>query len=222
MKVHGEKFEDGLGHLMEDYLVGGEVEEGQDGEGLSTQQLLENALLILFGGQDTTAATMSSAIHTMLNHVSEEELEMLKGEVCDPTLDLETSCDALLKLPFLDAFVKETMRLISAVPTVFRIVNEDLVMTGDHHEPYFVKKGTIVTINLQCVLPDEVMGGDKTQFKVSRFLGPDGLDKKFGLSFNPFGFGGRMCLGMHLAKLEVCWSFSAILPLSVSHTGRCT
>jgi cytochrome P450 len=188
---------DALGHLM-----GAKDEES--GEGLSVEQLCDNTINLLFAGYDTTSATLSSIFDILLNEIPKDELEILKQEICESDLDLENpgAVDVLLKLPVLDAFTKEALRLAAPIPAVMRVATQDVIMEP---EGYLIKKGSIVSLGLSPTMEME----DRWSFKMKRFLseeqiqGGEELDKKFPSSFYPFGVGSRLCLGMHLARLEV-------------------
>ncbi|KAJ3402050.1 hypothetical protein HDV05_008781 [Chytridiales sp. JEL 0842] len=182
----GQKFKDGLGMFMES--------TDENGQGFSPQELLDNLVNLLFAGFDTTSSLMTSVVDILLNSISADDLHILKEEVCDPELNLEDSDSELLKLPILDAFVKEALRTAAPVPGLFRKSTRDIDLDGTT-----IPSGTVFVFGLTTMLPIE--DGHDT-FRLSRFLEPESLDQKFPTHFNPFGFGQRHCLGHHLARLE--------------------
>ncbi|KAJ3397859.1 hypothetical protein HDV05_002857 [Chytridiales sp. JEL 0842] len=166
----------------------------ENGQGFTMDEISDNFITILFAGYDTTSNSISSMFHFLLNGISEEELKMLKDEVTDPSVDLDTSDSDLLSLPCLDAFVKELLRVASPVASTFRKVTEDCELDGIP-----IKKGTILNVTLACHM--QLEDGDK--FRISRFMEGEQLDKKFPYDYVPFGAGPRMCLGFQLARLDI-------------------
>ncbi|TBU29144.1 cytochrome P450 [Dichomitus squalens] len=116
-----------------------------------------------------------------------EELDRVVGRNRLPTFDDQAS------LPYLDAFVKELNRWQTITP----IGVPHALTADDVYQGHFVPKGTIIVPNIYTMMKDEEMFPDAMRFSPERFLKTDDprmLD--FTLSF---GFGRRICPGMHVA-----------------------
>ncbi|KAF9266471.1 cytochrome P450 [Marasmius fiardii PR-910] len=118
------------------------------------------------------------------------------------------------RLPYLRAFIKEVMRWKPLVRTGFpHSVIEDDVYNG-----MFIPKGSTVWANIAAMMSDPTLFPDPDLFKPERFL-ENNLDPRL-VNFNlPFGFGRRICPGLHIAQQSVfivlarlLWAFD-VLPI---------
>lgn len=115
--------------------------------------------------------------------------------------------DSLAKMPYIDACLKETLRLQPTAP-MFSVTNEeDVQMPGG----YVIKGGETVMIDLHSMQNDpKVWGDDADLFKPERML-----DGKFEAlpknSWKPFGHGARSCIGRAFAIQESILAIASIL-----------
>jgi cytochrome P450 len=174
-----------------DLLSGGLDEAGLP---LDDDDLVEQLLLLLFAGYETTASSLSCLMAALLQHPQtlawlEEELGQLPWP---PAADQAVSaCDGAAA-PRLAAVVQEVMRLNPPVGGFFRRTTRDLVLDG-----VVVPAGRVVQVALAASNrygPSD----DLETFRPERHLG-DGC----GLMLLPFGGGERVCLGKALAELEI-------------------
>ncbi|KAJ3075612.1 hypothetical protein HDU98_007422 [Podochytrium sp. JEL0797] len=170
--------------------------KNENGEVLSDEEVVENIIIMVFAGHDTTAGVISSAVHCWMYEMVEEERVLLLAEI----MAADVTSDAVLnKLPVLDAFVKEVMRFEAPIGGVIRELNADTVVNGKT-----VPKGSAIEVFLGALGFNPDVFPEPEAFKISRFL--DTLVEERGkqaYSYVPFGVGPRMCLGMALAKVEV-------------------
>ena len=113
-----------------------------------------------------------------------EELERVVGR------DRLVAEEDMPNLPYVEAVVKETMRLHPVAP---RLSREDVSVGG-----YDVPAGTRVLINIWAIGRDPAVWEAPMEFRPERFIG-GGVDVK-GQDFEllPFGSGRRMCPGIGL------------------------
>ena len=112
-------------------------------------------------------------------------------------------------LPYLQAVVKETLRLYPSVPVSTRECRETCKIKG-----FDIPEKTMVAINLYSIMRDPELWDDPTEFRPERFLSVSSNEKK-GQNFNyvPFGSGRRRCPGSMLA--------SGLLNISVAALVQC-
>ena len=94
-----------------------------------SQNLLDEAITLLFAGQDTSAATLSWTLHllSLYPHVQSK----LAGEIkANSGADQQQKQQKSFKdLPYLDAVIKEAMRLYPVAPFVVRRIPQDMTVT---------------------------------------------------------------------------------------------
>ncbi|KAJ3106698.1 hypothetical protein HDU97_005850 [Phlyctochytrium planicorne] len=185
----GVVYEDSLG-----YIIAAKDEE--DGDSLSEDAIGDNFITLAFAGYDTTAGTICSSLHVLLNEIHPDELQLLKDEVLG--LEEPISEQTLQSLPALDSFVKEMVRLYAPAPGVFRVMTKDME-TADGR---VIPAGTKLSLNFISNHQNPDIFEEPAKFRLSRFM-VDEVDKKHPLEYTPFGSGPRLCLGMHLARLEI-------------------
>ncbi|CAL4939528.1 unnamed protein product [Urochloa decumbens] len=149
---------------------------------------------LIVGGTDTSSVTIEWAMSELLRNPdaltkATEELDRVIGRE-----RLVTEQD-IPNLPYMEAVVKEAMRLHPVTPLLApRMSREDASM-GD----YDVPSGTLAFVNVWAIGRDPaVWGGAANEFRPERFVGSS-LDVK-GQDFEllPFGSGRRMCPGIGL------------------------
>ncbi|KAG2666466.1 hypothetical protein I3760_15G061700 [Carya illinoinensis] len=161
-------------------------------------------LNLILGGSDTTAVTMTWALSLLLNN--REALKKVQQE-----LDLQVGKERQVKdsdipnLAYLQAVIKETMRLYPAGPlSVPHESSEDCTLAG-----YHVPAGTRLLVNLSKLHRDPHVWQDPTEFRPERFLTTHKNFNIRGQNFEliPFGSGRRICpgisLGLQLVQLTL-------------------
>ena len=165
-----------------DLLSGGLDEAGIP---LSDDDLVEQLLLLLFAGYETTASSLSCLMRALLLNPDVEQ--WLLPELLDqswPNLDAR-SC------PRLDATVLEVMRLTPPVGGFFRRTKDTVQLGG-----VAIPADRVIQVALSPDLGDG--SSDLTDIRPQRHL-----DGSFNQTLLPFGGGGRVCLGKALAELEI-------------------
>ncbi|XP_059627536.1 probable (S)-N-methylcoclaurine 3'-hydroxylase isozyme 2 [Cornus florida] len=166
------------------------------GMGLTNEQI--NPLLLLFSaGIESTSATTEWALTELLRN--QETMEKLRNELTTVVGDDTIRESNLSDLPYLEACVKETLRLHPPGPLLLphRAVQECEVMG------YTIPKDSHVLVNMWAIARDPTIWDDPSSFKPERFL-KSGLNY-MGINFEyiPFGSGRRMCPGLPLASRVV-------------------
>lgn len=148
---------------------------------------------LIGGGTDTSSVTVEWAMSEILRSPevlakASEELERVIGR------DRLVAEQDIPNLPYMEAIVKETMRLHPVAPLMSpRLSREDVSMGR-----YDIPAGTRVLINVWAIGRDPAVWEAPMEFRPERFVG-SGVDVK-GQDFEllPFGSGRRMCPGIGL------------------------
>jgi cytochrome P450 len=186
-------------------LLLGAVDE--DGNPLTDRELRDELITILLAGYETTANSIGWAFERLLR--TPRALERLTAEVEDREAGEE----------YLEAVIKETLRVRPVVTEVFRAPAETTELGG-----YTLAPGTQVAASILIVQHDpELYPPDPHAFRPERFL--DGAPEPY--AWIPFGGGVRRCLGAAFAQLEMKVVIATILagarlraPRAASEKGR--
>ncbi|KAK1281984.1 Cytochrome P450 93A1 [Acorus calamus] len=180
----------------------------KDGEAeirLSRENIKAFALDIFAAGTDTSAVTIQWALAELINHpdimrAAQEEILSVVGRA---RLVDETDVPGL---PYIQAIVKETLRLHTTAPMTVRVSSEDC-----HVDGYHIPAGTQAFINIWAIHRDPTYWPDPLEFRPERFVG-SAVDVK-GQQFEllPFGSGRRGCPGMSLAMHVVQTTLAAMV-----------
>jgi cytochrome P450/NADPH-cytochrome P450 reductase len=144
--------------------------------------------------------------YNLLKHP--EKFHKAQAEVDAIVGDKVLTLDHLPKFQYIDACIKETLRLNSPIQAYNVIPREDTYLLNGK---YKVNRGDDITVNLKGVHHDPtVWGEDHNEFKPERFL-----DGKFAdlppNSWKPFGNGLRACIGRGFAEQEMLMNTALIL-----------
>ncbi|XP_027182240.1 geraniol 8-hydroxylase-like [Coffea eugenioides] len=148
-------------------------------------------------GTDTTTATVEWALTELIR--SPEKMARAKQELIKKVgLGFSVEEQDILQLPYLDALMKETMRLHPAAPFLLHCAETDVEVCGS-----IIPKHTQVLVNVWSITKDPACWKEPTKFQPERFL-DTGIDfRGRDLCFIPFGAGRRICPGMPLAARMV-------------------
>lgn len=166
----------------------------------------------MFGaGTDTSAVTIEWALAELINHPNvmakaRQEIDMVIGK----SKIVEES--DIIDLPYIQAIVKETLRLHPTGPLISRECTQDCVIGG-----YEIPAKTPVFVNVWAIGRDPNHWGNPLEFSPERFLNKEGSEKSEldvrGQHFHllPFGSGRRSCPGATLALQVVQTNLAAMI-----------
>ncbi|KAI6216510.1 hypothetical protein M3Y95_01272500 [Aphelenchoides besseyi] len=154
-------------------------------EQMDSEELTENVDTFLFAGHDTTAHAISWTIWCLATNPSAQD--RLYVELSENT--------NLRESKYLDAVIKESMRLYPPVPFVERQLKAEMQI-GKHRLP----RGSNVVIPQLLLHHNEKIFNDHWSFDPNRFLN----DRVYPpTSYLPFSAGLRNCIGQRFAMIEV-------------------
>jgi cytochrome P450 len=176
---------------------------GDDGQGMSDQQLLDEAVTMLLAGHETTALTLMYIVQLLSAHP--DVRDRLRGEV-DGVLGARAArAEDLERMPFLDAVIREALRLYPPAYAFGREVVEPFELGG-----VLLPKRAQLVASPWAMHRHPKYWSDPEAFKPQRWL--DGEAKKLPrYAYMPFGGGHRVCIGSHFAMLEAALLTATLL-----------
>jgi cytochrome P450 len=149
-----------------------------DGESLTEAEVTSFLLLLLGGGLETTVHLLNHAARLLMEHP--EVLARVRAD-----------------LSLIPKLVEEVLRYEPTVRSVYRLVMEDVELSGVR-----IPKGSRVLLLIGSANRDEAHFPDAERFDIDRG----------GMNNLPFGHGIHFCLGAPLARLEARVALEELLP----------
>ena len=181
------------------------------------------AFSILFAARDTTAGTLCDLFWELARHprvLARLRKETLEHFPADSTAPAEVTFDRVKQLPYLNAAIKETLRLHPVLPMNGKFAVHDTTLPcgggPDGSQPLAVKGGTPVSwVSWSLHRIPEVYGEDVDVMRPERWLDGSGhggwLEDEHhsekastkgirpGWAYVPFNGGPRTCIGQQFA-----------------------
>ncbi|KAG9119316.1 hypothetical protein FRC07_005710 [Ceratobasidium sp. 392] len=163
----------------------------------------------LFGGGTSTSVSVittfliMTALHPEIAKKAQLEIDTVTGRNRLPNLD------DIEHMPYYTAVLQEAIRTFPSVPLgIPHCASEDIQLRG-----YVIPKGTVLCANIWGMLHDPERYESPFDFNPDRFLksDPEPDPRKY-----IFGFGRRVCPGLHVANNGL-WIICAAL-LAIFHT----
>ncbi len=172
----------------------------EQGEPMTEAELQDELMTLMFGGNETAANTLAWALYVL--HKFSDVRHKLLEELSTLPADAEPS--TIMKLPYLDAVVSETLRMYPVVLFSFaRKLKYPLEVMGCKLEP-----GTVVTPISYLTHLREDLFPEPRRFRPERFL-----ERQFSFGeYYPFGGSNRRCIGAAFALFEIKMVLATILP----------
>ncbi|SMR57253.1 unnamed protein product [Zymoseptoria tritici ST99CH_1E4] len=170
--------------------------------------LREQCLNVLLAGRDTTACLLSWTCRLLASHP--QTLTTLRQEItqiCGPNPEPPSRAQ-LKRMRYLDAILKEVLRLYPSVPINSRTASRTTTLPvgggPDRSSPILIRKGQAVAYSPYIMhRREDIFGPDAAAFRPKRWLENDGrLFAEAGWAYLPFNGGRRVCLGQEFALLE--------------------
>ena len=163
---------------------------------------------MILGGTDTTSVTLTWALSLLVNHP--EVLKKVHAELDTHVgKERQVSGSDLKNLTYLDAIIKETLRLYPAAPLPVPRESITDCMVGGYHIP----ADTWLFVNLYKLHRDPQVWPEPLEFRPERFLTThkdyDVRGQNFALM--PFGAGRRICPGVAFALQAMQFTLANLL-----------
>jgi cytochrome P450 len=165
----------------------------EEGDPMPEDQLLDECVTLFVAGHETTAAALTWTWFLLAQHPP--VIARLRAEVDSVLGGRQISFADLNQLPYLEAVVKETLRLYPPAFGFGRQVMQPFTALG-HHFPH--KAVLLFSSYATHRRPD--LWREPEAFRPERFLDTDNIPDRY--TYFPFGVGSRICLGNMFAMLE--------------------
>lgn len=201
-------------------------------EQLSDEELIGQMTVLIFGAQDTTSSALSRilfmlATHPIVQDNVRHEIQQARSRESNTRLNDDNICyDQLLSLPWLDAVIKETLRLYPPVPFVRRTATETCNVPlstpikpsnptqGQPRTALTIPKGTTLFVSIAAPnRSPSIWGPDALEWRPERWLSVqspgsghrDEMMRLPGIYSGMLTFlgGGRSCIGYKFAQIEM-------------------
>jgi cytochrome P450/NADPH-cytochrome P450 reductase len=153
----------------------------------------------LIAGHETTSGLLSFTFYYLLKNPA--AYEKAQNEIDKVIGKSPITVDHLTKLPFVNAVLRESIRLSPTAPAIGLQAKEDTVLGGK----YEIKKGVpLVAVLTKLHRDPAVWGEDSEDFRPERMLDEEfeRRNKEFPNCWKPFGNGMRACIGRPFAWQE--------------------
>uniref|UniRef100_A0A1I7TRP7 Cytochrome P450 n=1 Tax=Caenorhabditis tropicalis TaxID=1561998 RepID=A0A1I7TRP7_9PELO len=161
----------------------------------------------LAAGYDTTANTLAYTCYMLMKHP--EKMEKAQKEIDEICTSDSISYDDMSKLKYVDAIIKETLRLF---PVGWFACSRQCV-TPTTLGKYYIEEGVRIEADVGALhLDKEVWGEDAEEWF-------DSSSSRNVVSWIPFGAGPRQCVGMRLAYSEAKTTLAHVLKKYTLYEG---
>ena len=187
-----------------DMLLNSKYED--TGESMSEEQIIDELVIIIFAGHETTANTISWLLFLLSSNV--EELQKLTASLNNITV-FDCINDEYIK-----ATISEGMRLYPAAWMTERVSIED-----DRFGEFSFPSNTIIISYFFGLHRNKNLWDEELKFKPERFIADPKLYKS--KNYFPFGAGPRMCIGNNFAMTEMAFFLYLFLKeFEIKPTGQ--
>jgi cytochrome P450 len=175
----------------------------EQGEAMSDEQLRDEAVTMLLAGHETTAIALSYAVFALSEHP--EVRAKLRQEIDGQLAGRPATLADLPKLPYLDAVMRETLRLYPPAWLMGREIVQPFEIGG-----YALVPGEQIMMSPYVMQRDARLYPEPERFLPERWLTPPSPPlPRF--AYFPFGGGPRVCIGNHFAMMEIALVLATLM-----------
>uniref|UniRef100_A0A7N2MHJ3 Cytochrome P450 n=1 Tax=Quercus lobata TaxID=97700 RepID=A0A7N2MHJ3_QUELO len=196
-----------------------DIQDAMIKDGFTNDQISQLILDLLIAGTDSSSMVTEWAMAELMRN--QDVMHKIREEIESEIGTNIVKESHLSHLPYLEACVKETLRLYPPGPLLIlhRAIQTCQVMG------YTIPKDSFISVNIWAIGRDPMVFNDPLSFKPERFLDSSLDFKGTNFDYTPFGAGRRGCPGQPLATRQVplilaslVHSFDWFLPGSMKST----
>ncbi|XP_077533800.1 cytochrome P450 3A13-like isoform X2 [Haemaphysalis longicornis] len=185
-------------------------QNGTDGKGdnaekqkMSLEAITAQGLIFFVAGVEGAASAVTHTAYLLATHP--EYQDKVTAEVDKAISEGGLTYDALQEMPYLEASIKEAMRLATPDSVIMRLCTEETTVAGIHFKP-----GMCVGIPLAAIHRDPEYFPEPDKFNPERFL-PVNKESVKPFTYIPFGAGPRTCVGKRLGVVQAKTTLACLL-----------
>lgn len=176
-------------------LLSAQDAEG-NGEGMSDEQVRDEAMILFLAGHETTANALAWTWYLLGQHRDVEERVLREIDELSAG-GRALGFDDVPRLPYTRRVLMESMRLFPPAWALGRRALFDIDLGG-----WQVPRDSVVLMSQWVVHRSERYYPDPERFDPDRWL-PEAVATRPKFSYFPFGAGPRVCIGEHFAMAEM-------------------
>jgi cytochrome P450 len=161
--------------------------------GWGRAEVRDNLVQLYVTGYDTTTCALTWALYLLAQHP--EVASRLLAECAEVLRGADPTFDALGRMPYLDAVIKEALRLYPTGPYAYRSAQAPLDIAG-----YRFGRGTVFLYSPWVTHRIPQLFAEPRAFQPQRFAAGTSYPRG---AYLPFGHGNRSCVAAVLATLEL-------------------
>ncbi|CAB3260819.1 unnamed protein product [Arctia plantaginis] len=181
------------------------IESSGGDKGYTDLELQEETVVLVVAGTDTSAVGTSFTILLLSKHLDVQEkiyqeLQEVFGDSKRPIVP-----EDLPRLKYLDAVIRESLRLYPPVPVIVRKVENEITLPSGET----LVKGTGILVHIWAINRNpKYWGDDADLFRPERFID---TPLKHPAAFISFSYGPRACLGYQYAMMSMKTAMANLL-----------
>ncbi|XGW28067.1 hypothetical protein V3C99_008127 [Haemonchus contortus] len=173
-------------------------------KGLSKGDILGQAFMFVLAGFETTPAALHLTVYMLAVHRDfqkrcREEIERVCGKKDD------ISYEMLSEMKYLEQCISETLRMYPPVVRTNRLCTKNVTVKGIE-----MKEGCVFTIPIRAIQYNEDFYPSPNDFDPERWSSSNRSNRD-PLTYLPFGYGPRNCIGMRVAQMQMKMALAHIL-----------
>jgi cytochrome P450 len=180
-----------------------DAHDPESGGKLDRQQILEQALVFLLAGYDTTSTALAFTLHEL--GARPEIQDAVRAEIAAVVGDRQPTAEDAAALDLTRRCLQEALRLHPPAYVTGRAATADTTVAG-----YRVPAGALVVAVFGELHRNAAHWPDPDRFDPDRFL-PEVVATRDHYAYLPFGGGPRSCIGDHFATLEATLALAVIV-----------
>ena len=182
------------------------MRDEETGQGMDEDEIAEEVLGIIVGGQETSATALVWTLYEL--SLNPEIEEKLLDQIMNVTSGEQINFSRIGELKYLKMVIQESMRLHPPFWFENRNAMHDVELGGVR-----IKKGSMIAISRYALHRNTDYWDDPETFNPDRFDEESSNNNNASSSFayQPFSSGPRVCIGRHFAMMEMMIILCSIL-----------